>query len=61
VRITGWLVAGRRLPVCGHSYLQDLPAGHGLVYPTTLDRQTGDVIDPGTVAGFSDPLRSYWE
>jgi FkbM family methyltransferase len=62
VRITGWrsLLDGD-CPVCGHAYLQDLPAGHGLVYPATLDRQTGDVIDPGAVAWFSEPLRSYWE
>jgi len=62
LRIVGWrsLLEGD-CPECGHTYLQDLPAGHGLVYPATLDRQTGEVFDPAAVAWFSGTLRGYWE
>jgi FkbM family methyltransferase len=62
VRIAGWrsLLEGD-CPACGHSYLQDLPAGHGLVYPATLDRDTGEVFDPEAAAWFSAALRRYWE
>jgi FkbM family methyltransferase len=46
---------------CGHRYLQDLPAGHGLVYPTTLDLDTGETFDPAEATWFSSWLRPAWE
>jgi FkbM family methyltransferase len=47
--------------VCGHDYLQDLPAGHGLVYPTTLDLHTGETIDDAGAVWFARALRGIWE
>jgi hypothetical protein len=46
LHVPGWraLVEGR-CAKCGHRYLQDLPMGHALVYPATLD------LDDGTVLG----------
>jgi FkbM family methyltransferase len=62
VRIGGWrMLLEGRCAVCGHDYLQDLPAGHGLVYPTTLDLHTGETIDAASATWFSDPLRALWE
>jgi FkbM family methyltransferase len=46
---------------CGRRYLQDLPTGHGLVYPTTLDLDTGDVFDPARATWFSGWLKPAWE
>jgi FkbM family methyltransferase len=46
---------------CGHRYLQDLPFGHGLVYPATLDLDTGDVFDEAGATWFSSWLRPAWE
>ncbi|MGZ8693864.1 MAG: hypothetical protein ACXWYS_00300, partial [Gaiellaceae bacterium] len=46
---------------CGHRYLQDLPAGHGLVYPSTLDLTTGETFDPSGATWFSSWLRGAWE
>ena len=62
LRVAGWrsLLEGR-CPRCGHRYAQDLPAGHGLVYPATLDIATGETLDAGGAAWFSGPLRAYWE
>ena len=46
---------------CGHRYLQDLPTGHGLVYPATLDLDTGEAIEPGGAVWFAHALRRIWE
>jgi FkbM family methyltransferase len=61
-RFPGWrsLLEGD-CPGCGHRYLQDLPAGHGLVYPTTLDLDTGETFDPAGATWFSSWLRPAWE
>jgi FkbM family methyltransferase len=61
-RFPGWrsLLEGS-CALCGHRYVQDLPSGHGLVYPTTLDLDTGDVFDEGGAVWFSSRLRSMWE
>jgi FkbM family methyltransferase len=62
LRLPGWraLLDGT-CESCGHRYLQDLPAGHGLVYPATLDLDTGDVFDPAGASWFSSWLRPAWE
>lgn len=62
VRFPGWrsFLEGN-CPKCGHRYLQDLPAGHGLVYPTTLDLDTGETFDPAGATWFSSWLRPAWE
>jgi FkbM family methyltransferase len=46
---------------CGHRYLQDLPAGHGLLYPASLDLDTGEVLQAGDGPWFADALRAIWE
>jgi FkbM family methyltransferase len=46
---------------CGHRYLQDLPAGHGLMYPAALDLDTGEVFQAGYGPWFADALRPMWE
>jgi FkbM family methyltransferase len=62
VRLPGWrtLLDGT-CDECGHRYLQDLPSGHGLVYPATLDLDTGDVFDEAGATWFSTWLRPAWE
>jgi FkbM family methyltransferase len=44
---------------CGHRYLQDLPAGHGLRYPSSIDLTSGDSwgewFGPDLVDGWSRP------
>lgn len=39
-----WLVRGRCTGPCGHRWVQDLPTGHGLVYPTSVDLDTGETF-----------------
>ena len=46
---------------CGHSYLVDLPSGHGLVYPAALDLNTGGTLDPGEAEWFSSWLQQAWD
>jgi len=60
--VAGWrtLVRGS-CGVCGHTHLQDLPAGHGLLYPATLDLDTGETHGALQAAWFSEPLRRYYE
>ena len=45
---------------CGHRLVQDLPNGHALVYPTTLDLTTGEVVDPAGATWFSSQLQATW-
>jgi FkbM family methyltransferase len=61
LRFAGWrkLVDGR-CETCGHRYLQDLPTGHGLLYPTTLDLDSGETFDPVGAAWFADSLARIW-
>lgn len=44
---------------CGHRYLQDLPTGHGLRYPSSVDLHSGDTwgewFGPDLVNGWSRP------
>ena len=62
LHVAGWrsLLEGS-CPRCGHRYVQDLPAGHGLVYPATLDLATGETLAPPGATWFSQPLLEYWE
>jgi FkbM family methyltransferase len=49
---------------CGHCrgrFVQDLPVGHGLLYPASLDLDTGETIATPGSEWFSGPLRGYWE
>ena len=45
---------------CGHRYLVDLPSGHGLLYPATLDLDTGETFDSGNAPWFADWLDQAW-
>jgi FkbM family methyltransferase len=46
---------------CGHRYLQDLPSGHGLLYPATLDLDSGETFQAGDGTWFAAALRGAWE
>src|SRR3954471_16150873 len=60
-RIGGWrMLLEAECEACGHRILRDLPSGHGLVYPSALDLDTGDVHDPASATWFSRPLRELW-
>lgn len=62
IRYPGWRVLlDGTCERCRHRYLQDLPSGHGLVYPGTLDVTTGETFDPAGATWFSGSLRPYWE
>jgi FkbM family methyltransferase len=62
IRVPGWrAVVEGRCGGCGHVYVQDLPAGHGLVYPATLDLDTGETFDRVGAAWFANALRESWE
>ena len=62
LHLVGWrfLVEGT-CPACGHRLLQDLPSGHALVYPTTLDLDTGEAIDAAQADWFARWLKPYYE
>ncbi len=45
---------------CEHWYLQDLPSGHGLVYPATLDLSTGEVLGSPATEWFTGWLADAW-
>jgi FkbM family methyltransferase len=55
------MFADGRCEGCGHRYIQDLPAGHGLVYPATLDVDTGETFQVGDAPWFAAPLRELFE
>jgi FkbM family methyltransferase len=62
LRIAGWrMLADGDCSRCSHRYLQDLPAGHGLMYPATLDLDSGEVLQSGYGPWFADALRPMWE
>ena len=62
IHVAGWRTLLRgSCPQCGHTFVQDLPAGHGLVYPCSLDLDTGDVYATPPTEWFSAPLRGYYE
>lgn len=45
VRWPGWRVLlDGDCPSCGHHYLQELPTGHGVYYPSTLDLTTSESL-----------------
>ena len=62
LRPAGWrfMVQGA-CPRCGHSYLQDLPSGHALVYPACLDLDTGETFQRGDGFWFGAWLRPSYE
>lgn len=61
LRLPGWrLLADGDCERCGHRYLHDLPSGHGLVYPASLDLETGELLAPWGGGWFGRWLeRSY--
>jgi FkbM family methyltransferase len=61
LHMPGWraLVEGR-CEGCGHWYVQDAPSGHGLLYPATLDLDTGETFDPFGAPWFSSWLARSW-
>ena len=62
IHLPGWRMAVEgTCPRCGHRYLQDLPSGHGLINPTTLDRDTGELLDPREATWFAPRLRDTFE
>ncbi|MEA2428094.1 MAG: hypothetical protein QOF37_1722, partial [Thermoleophilaceae bacterium] len=61
IHLPGWrMLLEGRCPACGHWYLQDLPVGHGLVYPATLDLDTGETFAPDGSDWFSGWLEPRW-
>jgi hypothetical protein len=62
VHLPGWRFAYEGVcPACGHRYVQDLPSGHGLLYPSTIDRDTGELIDPLGATWFARPMLATFE
>jgi FkbM family methyltransferase len=62
LRLSGWrFLLDGRCRGCEHRYLQDLPYGHGLIYPATLDLDTGETFQVGDGAWFAAALRPLWE
>ena len=61
LRLPGWrsLLEGS-CERCEHRLLQDLPAGHGLLYPATLDLDTGETFGAPGIDWFSDSLAQAW-
>jgi FkbM family methyltransferase len=55
------MLADGRCGECGHRYLQDLPSGHGLLYPATLDVDTGETFQDIDAPWFAAPLRELFE
>jgi FkbM family methyltransferase len=61
LRAPGWRMAWEaRCPECGHVYLQDLPHGHGLVYPASFDLDTAETFAAERSVWFSDWLGRGW-
>src|SRR3954453_10093496 len=61
LRCAGWrYVLEGKCRGCGHVYLQDLPSGHGLVYPTTFDLDTGDTFSVPQSDWFAHALTQAW-
>ena len=46
---------------CAHVYLQDLPSGHGLVYPGTFDVDTGESFTRPLAEGFGEWIGAAWQ
>ena len=46
---------------CGHRYLEDLPSGHALIYPSCLDLYTGETFQRGEGLWFGAWLRPAYE
>ena len=62
LHLAGWRSLARgSCPRCGGRFLQDLPAGHGLLYPATLDLDSGKTHAAPGSEWFADPLRDYWQ
>jgi len=63
LEVKGWYIPGMRnlgdlvCPKCGLAYYGDLPAGHGLLFPVLLERDTGKVHDLYGVSYFAADLR----
>src|SRR4051812_44165901 len=61
LHLPGWrMIVEGGCAGCGHRYLQDLRFGHGLVYPATLDLNTGEIYDRG-VTWFGRWLSPAWQ
>ena len=62
LHVAGWrfLLEGT-CPECRHRFVQDLPSGHALVYPSALDLDTGEVIDPAAADWFARWLKPAYE
>jgi FkbM family methyltransferase len=59
--LPGWRLFVRgRCDGCGHRYVQDLPTGHALVYPSTLDLDTGETLGVQGESWFSSWLKRTW-
>jgi len=61
VELRGFIINGMRnlvditCPACRRSFYADIPAGHGLLYPFTIDQETLEVFQP--LNPFGDVLR----
>jgi FkbM family methyltransferase len=45
---------------CHRRFLQDLPTGHALLHPASLDLDSGEILAAPGSEWFSAPLRDYW-
>ena len=61
LHLAGWrsLVRGS-CGGCHGRFLQDLPTGHGLLHPASLDLDSGETLAAPGSEWFSAPLRDYW-
>jgi hypothetical protein len=54
-------LAQMQCSACGARYYEDLPAGHGLLFPSMIDVATGEVCSPVASNWFSDLLRDSYK
>lgn len=62
-----WYIPGMRnlaeleCPDCGSTYYGDMPAGHGILYPSLLNAETGEVHGRSTGSWFTEFLSAGYE
>jgi FkbM family methyltransferase len=61
LHVPGWrLLWEGSCQSCRHRYLQDLPAGHGLIYPASFDLDTGEIFGERDTGWFGNWLPRNW-
>ncbi len=67
LEVKGWYIPGMRnladlrCPACGYAFYGDLPAGHGLYYPTLIEKNTGTIYDEHGVGWFTTWLKTSYD